>query len=116
VGIAGAAWGTVLVGRPDVLSAQADADWARTARRATVALGVREVLQGLLVAWRPGPRLVRAATTVTTLHAASMAALALCVPGLRSTAGRAALVASGQVMLLRATGRRAPAPHTEGDR
>lgn len=92
-----AAWGAVLLTAPACLTGRTgQSGQPPEARRRWVirVLGARHVLQAAVTAWRPTPAVLAAGAATDVLHAASMAALALCDARWRGRAAADAVLAS----------------------
>jgi hypothetical protein len=101
-------WGFVLLSAPDRLAVGLGVPSPAPRVRAVIrVLGVREIVQALLIARRPGPRMLRAAMAVDATHSASMVLLATLDPPRRRLAGTSALVSSSFAALSAGAARRA---------
>ncbi len=88
-----ACWGFALLSVPDRVAAGLGAPSLGPRVRMVIrVLGGREIVQALLIARRPGPRMLRSAMAVDATHSASMVLLAALDPALRRLAGTSALV------------------------
>jgi hypothetical protein len=95
-----ACWGLALLSAPDRLATSLGVDGPAPRVRLVIrVLGGREIVQALLIALRPGPRMLFSAMAVDATHSASMVVLAARDPAFRRLAGTSALV-SGSLAAL----------------
>jgi hypothetical protein len=93
--VAEACWGSALVFSGDrVLQRVAQEPVGRPVIRIARVLGIRELLQALITAWRPTRRTLRFAAAVDALHAATMVTAASARVGPRRLSVASAGVAS----------------------